>query len=90
LDENLQITLTSLARYSLALEIQMSIPKPLKKIKKNLKKNCHFFLLIYTPETMQNAGFCVNIFKKKPNKTRSLTLCLRASQNSGGLVQIFS
>jgi len=31
LDENLQITLTSPARYSLALEIQMRIPKPFER-----------------------------------------------------------
>jgi hypothetical protein len=31
-----------------------------------LKKNCHFLCFIYTPETMQNVGFCVNIFKDLP------------------------
>ena len=29
----------------------------------SLKKKCHFLCFIYTPETTQNVGFCVQIFQ---------------------------
>jgi len=85
LDKNLQITLTSLAPYSLAIEIQMIIPKPFERfLSFSLKRTA-----IYTKETTQNAGFCVNIFQDLLTRFTALRWCAQASQNSGGLVQLF-
>jgi hypothetical protein len=86
LDENLQITFTSLTPYSLALEIQMIIPK-------HFERFYMFFLkktpAIYTKEATQNAGFCVKIFQDLITRFTALRWCAQASQNSGGLVQLF-
>ena len=72
LDENLQITLTSLAQYSLALEIEMSILKPFERFK------C-FSLKI-------NAIFMLHLHSRIHSECRILAVA-RASQISGGSVQ---
>jgi hypothetical protein len=69
LDENLQITLTSLARYSLTLEIQMSIPKPFEKFYSFFflkKKKPDIFYASFTLQKPHRMQDFVSTFSKIP------------------------
>ena len=74
LDENFQITSTTLARYSLAVEIQMNIPKPFEKYYSSFlkKKTCHFCLLyLHSRNHAECRILCQHFQRPPPSQTCS-------------------
>ena len=73
LNDNLQITLTSLTSYSLSLEIQKRIPKPLERFLCLSFKNCHFMLHLHSRNHSECRILHQNV-PRPPNKVRGFTL----------------
>ena len=86
LEENLKITLTSL---TFILRDTDEHSKTFWKILMFfLKKNCHFMLHLHS-RNHSEYRILSKFSKTPPNQTHAFMLCARASQISGGSVQIF-
>jgi len=68
----------------------MNIPKPFEQFYSFfLKKKNAIFYALFTLQKPRRLQDFVSTFSKTPNKAHSFMLCPQASQNSGGLIQIF-